>query len=121
MNFCANTFRGEQGRDPADGGRECEWRVRANPDGTLQDLETRKEYACLRWEADPQDGRVVRTFNLGGTKSFCVAGSKSGKCLVCCQLLDCLELNSRLSRYVVFVCRQRLITYGTHFHVLHGT
>ncbi|CAM9866527.1 unnamed protein product, partial [Sphacelaria rigidula] len=31
---------------------ECTWTVRANPDGTLKDMEARKEYPYLFWEAD---------------------------------------------------------------------
>ena len=57
---------------------ECKWTVRANPDGTLKDMKTRKEYPYLFWEADSDDGRVVRSFNLDGTPSFCVPGNKAG-------------------------------------------
>lgn len=58
--------------------RQCEWRVRASPNGTLRDLETNKDYPYLFWEADSGDGRVVQSFNLSGTSSFCVAGNKAG-------------------------------------------
>ncbi|CAM9166662.1 unnamed protein product, partial [Sphacelaria rigidula] len=54
------------------------WTVRANPDGTLTDMETRKEYPYLFWEADSEDGQVVRSFDLDGTPSFCVPGNEAG-------------------------------------------
>lgn len=60
------------------GGLRSEWRVHASPDGTLTDLGTRKEYPYLFWEADSEDSRLVASFGLDKTKSFCIAGSVAG-------------------------------------------
>ncbi|CAM9964639.1 unnamed protein product [Sphacelaria rigidula] len=60
------------------GGQQYEWSVHANPDGSLQDLSTGREYPYLFWEADSSDGCVCSTFGLDETESFCVAGDAAG-------------------------------------------
>lgn len=52
--------------------------MHASPDGTLKDLRKRKEYLDLLREADSEDGRVVASFGLDETKSFCIAGRVAG-------------------------------------------
>lgn len=60
------------------GGQHCKWNVHARPDGSLKDLSTGREYPYLFWEADSYDGRVLRSFGLDGSRSFCVAGDAAG-------------------------------------------
>lgn len=88
--------------------RYCEWKVRASPGGSLVDLETSNEYPYLFWEADSEDGRVVRSFELGGTPSFCVAGERAGKTVPCIFLafVHCLCAEKMLAFYrlVVSLC-----------------
>lgn len=59
-------------------GQRCEWKVHASPDGSLQDLNTGREYPYLFWEADSSDGQVSHSFGLRETRSFCVAGDVAG-------------------------------------------
>lgn len=65
------------------GGQKCEWSVHASPDGSLEDLNTGKEYPYLFWEAAAVDNRVTRSFGLEDTKSFCVAGDAAGEIYGC--------------------------------------
>ncbi|CBJ30130.1 Ubiquitin family protein [Ectocarpus siliculosus] len=59
-------------------GQHCEWIVHANPDGSLTDISTSREYPYLFWEADSTDGLVCGNFGLEKTPSFCVAGNDAG-------------------------------------------
>ncbi|CAN0262190.1 unnamed protein product [Ectocarpus sp. 6 AP-2014] len=59
-------------------GQHCEWIVHANPDGSLTDFSTSREYPYLFWEADSTDGLVCGSFGLEETPSFCVAGNDAG-------------------------------------------
>ncbi len=76
------------------GDRQCEWSVHASPDGSLEDLNTGREYPYLFWEAD-SDGRVSRSFGLDHTQSFCVAGGAAG---VVCHRVSVLQVDAEKSR-----------------------